>query len=93
LSDVIISDLTFRISRYGVHAQFSVRGSLGISISQSELAFTDFSQFAVMHCCIIRASSLPDKEFRYHRTVIVTAAVHRGFDWRLSRTSRGHPRN
>ena len=28
--------------------------------------------------------NLPDKEFRYLRTVIVTAAVHRGFDSRLS---------
>jgi len=29
----------------------------------------------------IRAGrNLPDKEFRYLRTVIVTAAVHQGFD-------------
>ena len=27
--------------------------------------------------------NLPDKEFRYLRTVIVTAAVHRGFSWQL----------
>ena len=28
----------------------------------------------------IRAGrNLPDKEIRYHRTVIVTAAIHRGF--------------
>jgi hypothetical protein len=27
--------------------------------------------------------NLPDKEFRYLRTVIVTAAVHRGFDSKL----------
>jgi hypothetical protein len=27
--------------------------------------------------------NLPDKEFRYLRTVIVTAAVHRGFSWGL----------
>src|SRR5579863_8615711 len=34
----------------------------------------------------IRAGrNLPDKEFRYLRTVIVTAAVHRGFDsWLLA---------
>ena len=33
----------------------------------------------------IRAGqNLPDKEFRYLRTVIVTAAVHRGFDSMLS---------
>jgi hypothetical protein len=27
--------------------------------------------------------NLPDKEFRYLRTVIVTAAVHRGFSSKL----------
>jgi hypothetical protein len=31
-------------------------------------------------CYTVRAGrNLPDKEFRYLRTVIVTAAVHRGF--------------
>ena len=35
----------------------------------------------------IRAGrNLPDKEFRYLRTVIVTAAVHRGFDSKLRRS-------
>ena len=34
----------------------------------------------------IRAGqNLPDKEFRYLRTVIVTAAVYRGFNSALSR--------
>ena len=32
----------------------------------------------------IRAGrNLPDKEFRYLRTVIVTADIHRGFGWKL----------
>jgi hypothetical protein len=31
------------------------------------------------HCAIRAGQNLPDKEFRYLRTVIVTAAVHRGF--------------
>ena len=36
-------------------------------------------------CYAIRAGrNLPDKEFRYLRTVIVTAAVHRGFSSELS---------
>ena len=36
------------------------------------------------HRYAIRAGrNLPDKEFRYLRTVIVTAAVHRGFDQKL----------
>jgi len=30
--------------------------------------------------------NLPDKEFRYLRTVIVTAAVYRGFDHELRRS-------
>src|SRR5437764_12182755 len=35
----------------------------------------------------IRAGrNLPDKEFRYLRTVIVTAAIHQGFDSRLPRS-------
>ena len=35
--------------------------------------------------CTIRAGrNLPDKEFRYLRTVIVTAAVYRGFNSRLA---------
>ena len=37
------------------------------------------------NCYAIRAGrNLPDKEFRYLRTVIVTAAVHRGFSSRLA---------
>jgi hypothetical protein len=36
-------------------------------------------------CYIVRAGrNLPDKEFRYLRTVIVTAAVHRGFGSELA---------
>jgi hypothetical protein len=35
-------------------------------------------------CYTVRAGrNLPDKEFRYLRTVIVTAAVHRGFGSKL----------
>ena len=32
------------------------------------------------HCPIRAGRNLPDKEFRYLRTVIVTAAVHQGFN-------------
>jgi hypothetical protein len=36
----------------------------------------------------IRAGrNLPDKEFRYLRTVIVTAAIHRGFSLKLHRVT------
>ena len=41
------------------------------------------------HRYAIRAGrNLPDKEFRYLRTVIVTAAVHRGFN---SELLKGYP--
>ena len=36
------------------------------------------------HFTIRAGRNLPDKEFRYLRTVIVTAAVHRGFNLSLS---------
>ena len=36
------------------------------------------------HYAIRAGQNLPDKEFRYLRTVIVTAAVYRGFDSMLS---------
>jgi hypothetical protein len=40
----------------------------------------------------IRAGrNLPDKEFRYLRTVIVTAAVYRGFDSELLRLAADNP--
>ena len=35
------------------------------------------------HYAIRAGRNLPDKEFRYLRTVIVTAAVYRGFDREL----------
>ena len=41
----------------------------------------------------IRAGrNLPDKEFRYLRTVIVTAAIHQGFDSRLPPPLEGQRR-
>src|SRR5579859_6891448 len=52
----------------------------GTSISPSPLSRQCSSRYS------FRAGrNLPDKEFRYLRTVIVTAAVHRGFDlWLLA---------
>ena len=50
----------------------------GTSISPSPLSRQCSSRYS------FRAGrNLPDKEFRYLRTVIVTAAVHRGLDSRL----------
>jgi hypothetical protein len=39
------------------------------------------------HYAIRAGRNLPDKEFRYLRTVIVTAAVHRGFSYQLCVTT------
>src|SRR5579862_232640 len=51
----------------------------GTSISPSPLSRQCSSRYA------FRAGrNLPDKEFRYLRTVIVTAAVHRGFNSQLA---------
>src|SRR4029077_18165381 len=36
------------------------------------------------HYAIRKGRNLPDKEFRYLRTVIVTDAVYRGFDYELA---------
>ena len=35
------------------------------------------------HYAIRAGRNLPDKDFRYLRTVIVTAAVHQGFSYQL----------
>ena len=52
------------------------------SVSQSRYRGTSLRQGESRYA--IRAGrNLPDKEFRYLRTVIVTAAVHWGFDSRL----------
>src|SRR5438094_7588918 len=51
----------------------------GLSISPSPLSRQRSTRYS------FRAGrNLPDKEFRYLRTVIVTAAVHRGFDSQLA---------
>src|SRR5947209_14054217 len=51
----------------------------GLSISPSPLSRQCSTRYS------FRAGrNLPDKEFRYLRTVIVTAAVHRGFDLQLA---------
>ena len=51
----------------------------GTSISPSPLLRQCTSRYAIR-----AGQNLPDKEFRYLRTVIVTAAVHRGFNSELA---------
>ena len=50
----------------------------GTSISPDVLSRQRPNHYAFRAC-----RNLPDKEFRYLRTVIVTAAVYRGFDQEL----------
>jgi hypothetical protein len=47
------------------------------------VGFTDLSRLLERCCHRPGQFHLPDKEFRYLRTVIVTAAVYRGFDQEL----------
>src|SRR5690606_23008259 len=68
------------------------KGSWGLSVlPRGDCIFTNTSTSLSLrrrqcgHRYAIRAGrNLPDKEFRYLRTVIVTAAVYRGFDQELS---------
>ena len=63
------------------------KGSRGLSVLPRVLSiFTEnlissgpLSRQCSNRCTIRAGRNLPDKEFRYLRTVIVTAAIHRGF--------------
>ena len=67
------------------------KGARGLSVLMRETGIftgtTDSQCPSLRQCpdrCAIRAGrNLPDKEFRYLRTVIVTAAVYRGFSLEL----------
>ena len=68
------------------------KGARGLSVlPRGDCIFTNTSTSLSLgwrqrgHRYAIRAGrNLPDKEFRYLRTVIVTAAVYRGFDQELA---------
>ena len=72
------------------------KGSRGLSVLPRVLGIFTENSISLSHWLrqrgnryAIRAGrNLPDKEFRYLRTVIVTAAVYRGFDSELRPTSR-----
>ena len=56
----------------------------GIGIfTDTTISPSSWSRQCPDHCTIRAGRNLPDKEFRYLRTVIVTAAVYRGFNSRL----------
>src|SRR6186713_680532 len=68
------------------------KGARGLSVSPQEPRIFTGNSVSLSLCWRQRGSryairagrNLPDKEFRYLRTVIVTAAVYRGFDSRLA---------
>src|SRR5437870_7121814 len=77
------------ISRYGVRHEV-VSTSHGITLSRHDVLEASHTRRAspLLAGCPLgslpaRAIQLPDKEFRYLRTVIVTAAVYRGLGSRL----------
>ena len=54
---------------------------MSISPGFSQRQYADYYTFRA-------GRNLPDKEFRYLRTVIVTAAVHQGFGHKLWKTEQ-----
>jgi hypothetical protein len=89
--------LSFRISRYGV------KGALRLPDFPRDYppprsyaphdgeGFPDMSRFALLFTEQEASCYLPDKEFRYLRTVIVTAAVYRGLVSELRRPKTANP--
>ena len=67
------------------------KGSRGLSVlvrvpgifTQKSISLSPWSRQRGSRYTIRAGRNLPDKEFRYLRTVIVTAAVYRGFDSKL----------
>ena len=77
------------------------KGSRGLSVLPREARiFTNnaispgpWSRQRPSRCAVRAGRNLPDKEFRYLRTVIVTAAVYWGLASRLRSKALTHPRN
>ena len=76
----IYSILSYSKAPWGLSVQSRVTGIFtGTTISPGGLL-----RQCPDHYAFHAGQNLPDKEFRYLRTVIVTAAVHRGFNSKLS---------
>ncbi|AES89555.1 ribulose bisphosphate carboxylase large chain [Medicago truncatula] len=75
------------IKRTSPEGNFNVADfpSFAISFATAPAALANCPPFpsVISMLCMAAGRNLPDKEFRYLRTVIVTAAVHRGFGRRL----------
>ena len=82
----VMSMLSYSKGSWGLSVPLRVRGiftATTISPSSWLRQYPD-------RCTIRAGRNLPDKEFRYLRTVIVTAAVYWGFSSMLPPTSRNH---
>ena len=60
-----------------------VQARLGRIFTAISISPGNGSRQSLTHSTFRAGRNLPDKEFRYHRTVIVTAAVHRSLKSRL----------
>ena len=63
----------------GAWGLFVLSRGLGI-LTETAISPSTWSRQCPSRYAIRAGRNLPDKEFRYLRTVIVTAAVYRGFD-------------
>ena len=76
-----------------VHGVFlSCRGKLGI-LTETAISPSAWPRQCSSRYAIRAGRNLPDKEFRYLRTVIVTAAVYRGFGSRRRACALTSPLN
>ena len=67
----------------GAWGLFVLSRGLGI-LTETAISPSTWSRQCPSRYAIRAGRNLPDKEFRYLRTVIVTAAVYRGFDSKLA---------
>src|SRR5712692_1564861 len=67
----------------GAWGLFVLLRGVGV-LTETAISPSTWSRQCSSRYAIRAGRNLPDKEFRYLRTVIVTAAVYRGFDWELA---------
>jgi hypothetical protein len=74
----------------GAWGLFVLSRGLGI-LTETAISPSTWSRQCPSRYAIRAGRNLPDKEFRYLRTVIVTAAVYRGFGSELRGASPANP--
>ena len=88
LPPMLHSEVQRPIASYskGAWGLFVLLRGLGI-LTETAISPSTWSRQCSSRYAIRAGRNLPDKEFRYLRTVIVTAAVYRGFGLRLQTAS------